>query len=484
VFHFWKKSKYQASRYNRIVIIPDGTLLFNQINGGLILLDDIQAKNYHEIINGMPYRDKDFYQYLKEEKFIIPVGYDEREEIQKRWNEVTSSSAKKALTIVPTDRCNLGCGYCYEDKRDWANMSEEVQSKIKVFVEEYLTATPSLKFSVVWFGGEPTLHLKAIENLSAFFIEICDLLGIEYDPFMVTNGTTLTDHVVDRLEKCKIKGVQITVDGLQEEHDASRPYLRDLSPHQMNEAQKLQRKKIDPSFEFNILNQPTKPRSSFTEIMQAVRRLRERGFFIKLRANVDFHNRESVKKLFQLIRSEGLCEKHESGGMVRVYSHPIFEGCSGCSLNSMSKEQHAQFESELVEEDPEYFKWREGSLVFTGSTCTANMDFQFIINQNGKLVKCWHHATDNDYAIGTVDDLEFARKGSRGMDPLRFDPLEDTECRECPVLPICMGGCKSNNQFSQLGYNGKHEMGCNDARYSLDAKIVRLYNRTLKQSEE
>lgn len=470
--------KYVSSRYNNLVESPDGngTILFNQISGAMIVLDDENLKQYNEIISGKA-KHKSLRNYLIEKKFLISSEHDELDFIGKQWKKVTTDTLNKCLTIVPTDRCNLGCHYCYEEKRSWVIMSDETQEKLKKFADVYVNSTPTERLSVIWFGGEATLHMKAVENLSKHFIALCKEKGIVYDPFMVTNGTTLTDYMIERLERCEIKSLQITVDGLQEDHDLSRPYLRDLKLEQMNPAQVEQRKKIEPNFGLlPVINQnPPKPKSSFNEIMTAIRKIHKKGFKVKLRANVSFVNKESVKKLFFQLKEEGLLTRDASGGIVLAYSHPIFDGCGGSTLDSMSKKQHADYEEELMKEIPEVVIWKEGRMGFTGETCTANKDFQFVINQNGLIVKCWHHATDDKFIIGNIDNLDLARYGTSSVDQLKFDPLEDDECRTCSVLPLCMGGCKANNQFPEKGYKGSHDVGCSTARYSLNEKIVRLY---------
>jgi uncharacterized protein len=459
----------RVSSYNVTAPCPDGGhILYNQMSGAMLVLSDARLAEYEA--GGWRAGDSGLRRALARGQFAVKEGVDERDAIREQWERVVGAPQMKALTIVPTDRCNLGCGYCYEEKADWDRMSDETIVLVRRFAERLVDATPTRQLAVTWFGGEPTLHMRCVEDLSRFFIGLCADRGIAYAPFMVTNGTTLTPRVIERLRGCAIRRVQVTVDGVQPDHDARRPFLRDVVAG--NEAQRAQRAKIG----LPILGQaPERPRSSFVEIMAAVRRLREAGFEVKLRMNVDRGNREGVRRLFRDLGAEGLLGRHPSGGVVLAYSSPIFEGCGGCSPTQMTRGEHAAFEAELRAEGLARDTWRFANLRFTGVTCTANMGYDFVINQRGNLSKCWHHATDNRHVIGTVADLGLAERGSRAVDALRFSPLDDPECRECPVLPVCMGGCKANNQFPERGYEGTHDMGCHAARYTMPEHVVALY---------
>jgi uncharacterized protein len=38
-----------------------------------------------------------------------------------------------------------------------------------------------------------------------------------------------------------------------------------------------------------------------------------------------------------------------------------------------------------------------------------------------------------------ADDIDFSHPNF--TDLFRFDPFDDSSCRECSLLPICLGGC-------------------------------------------
>lgn len=486
---FKRAEQYEVSRYNTLVKCDDGWLLHSQMKGTLILLDDAKANIYHRIVEGdFSEVTPGFFKILEAGGYLKKVGYDEREKIGEFWEKNVNSPVAKALTIVTTDRCNLGCTYCYEAKSEWRMMSDDVQTQLETFIEAYLTSTPTKSLGITWFGGEPTLNMKCIERISAFVDNICKELDIPWEPFIITNGTTLTGNVINRLMNCKLKGLQITLDGIKEDHDAMRPYLASMKIEDMNKFQIEQRRKSNPNFGLlPVIGQspkPEMPRSSFDDIIRNVQNCYDAGLQVSLRVNVDKINKNRVEMLYQMISDRGWMQANEKGGIVRVYTNAIFDGCSGSGCNQMTKEEHAKFELSLnswsQKRSAEAYR---KSLRFTGDTCTANKNFQFVINPSGAIIKCWHHSTDDSHSIGHISDLKFATEGSKGRDKYEFNPMLDKECYECSVLPMCMGGCKANNRFVEEGYNGRHDMGCISARWTLPQEILQLYKLT-KQTKE
>lgn len=490
MFEFLNRNKnFELSLYNDLIKYEDKYLLFNQISGMLIMINEKNAQEYKRIEAGdFKKISKSLVKTLIKGGFLKKKGVEEREELRDIWEKNVNSTLHKSLTIVTTDRCNLGCTYCYEKKTEWRMLNEEVQEQLKKFTYEYLSSTKTKFFRVTWFGGEPTLNMQCIENLTQYFDKICKELNIPWVPHIITNGTTLNKNVVSRLKACKINALQITVDGIKEEHDAKRPYLSSMKIEDMNEYQIEQRKKIQPSLPLlNVIGQSPKPektRSSFDDIVNNIKNCYDEGIKVSLRINVDKSNKESAIKLYNLIKSKGWTIESENGGLVSIYTHPIFDGCGGSSADQMTRKEFSEYELEITSKMSENENSVRKSMTFTGDTCTANKNFQFVINPSGKIVKCWHHSTDDSYACGSIYDLELARKGASHIDKYKFNPFDDQECYNCHVLPLCMGGCKANNQFPEKGYSGTHDIGCVSLRWTLPEDIKNLYEVSKKERKE
>ena len=74
------------------------------------------------------------------------------------------------IIILPTEKCNFKCIYCYEEFNN-GKMSIQKVNQLIDFVQKKLKDKKSLR--VEWFGGEPLIEIDLIEELSSKFMEIC-----------------------------------------------------------------------------------------------------------------------------------------------------------------------------------------------------------------------------------------------------------------------------------------------------------------------
>lgn len=468
----------KLSVYNKLVESDDGTLLFNLVSGSLVVLRDRTLKAYRKLEAG-DFSNQSFCDKLTELGYIVPPE-DERIAMRAEYERQTLDFRKKYLYVTVTDRCNLGCHYCYEDKNQWLKMTDQTQAEVEDFAVRFIEGTPTDSFGVAWYGGEPLMHTPAVVRLSRFFRQLCEKHDVYFYQMMITNGTMLTEHVAEQVVDLGIDFFQITVDGWKEDHDQSRPYLVDLTADQMSPVQIAQREKM---MSLPILGQsPPRPkaRSSYDAIMKGIDRLVGRGGIVSLRMNVNAETITRCTMLLDDLYERGYFTKNDKGGYVYAYAHPIFEGCdSGCgNYETMSKEHFAKEVHRLREwywsKGIEYFDHRN-QMKFTGETCTANKKYEYVVNPDGTLTKCTHHVGNPNFVIGHVRDLD-PNTASNGFDS--FNPFDDEECANCEVLPICMGGCKSNNK---VGQNKKYDAGCVTTRFALAEEVRLLYQAKLKE---
>lgn len=123
------------------------------------------------------------------------------------------------MQVGITGQCNLRCIHCYDDAETHYHMGfQDCKKVIRAFLD-YCSRFE--RMPVIWLtGGEPTLHPQ--------FWDILDY--IEESPSspcyaaILTNGTTMTEEMVHRLEKYSMRiDVQISFDGATSEiHDAVR----------------------------------------------------------------------------------------------------------------------------------------------------------------------------------------------------------------------------------------------------------------------
>ncbi|MEJ5208148.1 radical SAM protein [Denitratimonas sp. CY0512] len=123
------------------------------------------------------------------------------------------------LIILPTEKCNFRCTYCYEDFKI-GKMSAEVVSGIKNLIRNRITSLKRLHLS--WFGGEPLLAKSILFDISEFAAKLSRDNKVSFNGGLTTNGYLLDKETLDRLVKCGQNHFQITLDGDVDIHDTRR----------------------------------------------------------------------------------------------------------------------------------------------------------------------------------------------------------------------------------------------------------------------
>lgn len=130
----------------------------------------------------------------------------------------------RIMYIVPTDRCNLKCKYCYiensfDSSHRYTSMKKGTLEKgVDLFFKESRPDGAESR-KIIFYGGEPLLCEKLV------------VAGFEYirnhaqsrntEVHLITNGTLLTDSTIQSIRNCEIN-VAISMDGPPEVHDSVR----------------------------------------------------------------------------------------------------------------------------------------------------------------------------------------------------------------------------------------------------------------------
>jgi radical SAM protein with 4Fe4S-binding SPASM domain len=110
------------------------------------------------------------------------------------------------LELQITDRCNLRCRHCYIGEQTGNELSA---GRVRTVLNEF---EEMQGLRVLLTGGEPLLHSR--------FDEINEMLsGRSLHTVLFTNGKLLTPA---RLKKLTVHEIQLSIDGMEEGHDALR----------------------------------------------------------------------------------------------------------------------------------------------------------------------------------------------------------------------------------------------------------------------
>lgn len=419
--------KLKESKYNYIFddLGKDNVILYNSRTGALATLREIQYNQLRQFLDsGKEIKDKEFTNSLLKCGFLIPNEIDENYMIKRHLMVNRYNTKRFSLTIAPTMSCNFKCIYCFEKGHTGQGVMDDFTiDNLIVFLQARLNGVETLHIS--WFGGEPLLAMPVIEKLSQKMISLCITKNIEYSASIITNGYLYKPKIAERLKELKVKKVQITLDGPKETHDNRRP-LVDGKP-------------------------------TFDTIVENL--INTKGIIpVDIRINVDENNLEELNNYVQFFI------KHDLLNSVSPYLGLVlpFDGAYDKN-NCLTLENFSQFnlQSLISNNVPLQSMYP----VPRGNYCAADFCNGWIIDHVGNVYKCWSEIGISERSIGNINnEVYFLEKTDILKEFLDFDPTKDERCKDCKVLPICMGGCPHNRLFGQDR--------CSDRLYNIQQYII------------
>lgn len=128
------------------------------------------------------------------------------------------------VTILTTYGCNLGCVYCFqENTRSTVKMNPRIQEQVLGWLKRRMERLGYQRIYINYYGGEPLLNPGAIECISSEMKKWCASKGLGFSFGIQTNGYLLTLPKVEEFKKIGLRRVRVSLDGVKEDHDRSRP---------------------------------------------------------------------------------------------------------------------------------------------------------------------------------------------------------------------------------------------------------------------
>lgn len=393
--------KYKASRYNWIVQMEEGTILYNSLLGSIMYIQECS----------------DRYQFLKdcnrvlseeecEERFlkmglIVPYHVDEEFELVKRYKQEVSKD-ELFLIILPTEQCNFRCVYCYE-LFERTFLDEKSVKGIKEFVENNISRFSALKVS--WFGGEPLMALNIVEELSHSFIQVCKSQKKPYYSSITTNGYLLDENIWSKLKECHILDLQLTIDGLEQTHDQQRVLCSG--------------------------------KGSWNTIINNLRYFRD---YVKTNL-IHIMVRTNITQQIYDIRNEYICFLQKEFGQDRRFHFFFHLAMDWGNIRDQrilkqfcSAEEYYEM-LELASEKRLPMPIYRSFLRPFSRICFAAKTNAFVFTSEGAVRKCTQRLDDNENYIGRVESFS-------GVHDNNWDfaekPMNEV-CRNCRKEPLCMG---------------------------------------------
>lgn len=148
--------------------------------------------------------------------FDVKSGRMKIAEFRRSWVSMMRKSyyPLRDLFWEATLRCNAYCAFC--GSRCGDTVSEELSTEeILAAFRSVAEAYDARQIMINVTGGEPLLRKDLFEVMTA-----CSAMGFSWG--MVSNGMLITESVVEKLRSAGMKTISVSLDGLEETHDALR----------------------------------------------------------------------------------------------------------------------------------------------------------------------------------------------------------------------------------------------------------------------
>lgn len=362
-------------------------------------------------------------------------------------NSKAVNNSSKKLFLHVAHNCNLRCPYCYAEGGDYGRNKQMMSLTTALDSIKYIMEKePYLKeISIDFFGGEPLLNYKVIEQ----FIESIEIQypNVKFKYGIVTNGTIMNDKIKNILKSHKFH-VMITIDGPKEFHDLQRIY--------------------------------SDGKGSFDELCKNLPDFKECADYLCARVVYSKKNND-LYKIFKYI--------YEEMGIYDISYRPVMTDLTEYKLD----EQSENFAIKSLLECFDYFLDKK----LNGKKIESKFFSEQILNlmnrkikksfcdfgnfmsitPEGNMYPCTHFVYNEKFEIGNI----YKNNENTGVlnNCIKSSCAKYEPCKSCWVLGLCSGGCKGSAAF----YN-KDNLFINDEYCKTRMAVVEKAIRTIAKNYE
>lgn len=320
------------------------------------------------------------------------------------------STSIRNLKIQLGLSCNYSCTYC--SQRFVPNAPETNPSFVNKFVENMKSWCTSEPQQIEFWGGEPFVYWKTLKPLA-------ELLREKYPKakfLIITNGSILTDEIIDWIEKLDISiGIS---------HDGPGQFVRGPDPFEDPEQKKIILKlfnKRPDKVSFNsMINKHNMDRKKIQEFFQNL--LGTDQFSIGEGGFIDAYDEGGIET--------SLATHDDHIALRKITAHQI-RGSKNHKFNVVNKRMNEWFESILSQRSAEVL----------GQKCGMDREDIISVDLRGNVLTCQNVSAvstapnGRSHLIGHVSNMDKVKLRTATHWSFR------EECVNCPVLQVCKGSC-------------------------------------------
>ena len=392
--------RYRLMTYVVQQPVTDGLLLYHTLTCSMVLLQPDEAA------------DLTAQRELIDRWFLVPEDHDDRKLCRqvRQMVALLKPAAKTISTyiILPTTGCNARCFYCFEQGAKPVTMTTETASRVVRYIVAH---RGNEEVTLRWFGGEPLVNAKIIDQICAELRE----QGVPFRSEMTTNGYLMDADMVQRARDLwQLQHVVITIDGTEQTYNQVKSYV------------------------YRGVN-------AFERVLQNIGLLTAAGIRVLIRLNVDMYNIGEMGELVELLHQRFGTNAHLS-----VSSFVLYGGERSTEDNATLFAQRMQLEQQIAQCGYRFRRRLQNDIKV--NCCWADDNGEsVIIVPDGHLGKC-EHCIDREF-FGHIDSEERDEAIIRKFKEHRAD-IE--ACATCFYYPQCIRLVMCEKYFCSPEYQQEH----------------------------
>lgn len=392
----------KKSIYNIEEIKDNELLIFNTFSKSVALfVGDVKEKYLNDQINDI---DESILKEMKQQGFVVDNSVDEYNIIKEKYLEIINSNNILYITIIGTYGCNFRCPYCFEGSEVKNNFSIIDFSVLEKFAKNNFKNYKMVH--VTWFGGEPLLLIKQMNQFSKVVKSLQEEYNFKYTSGIATNGYLMKKDIFDDLvHNCNVYSYQVTIDGYKNSHNKTRKLVNG-----------------DGTYDVIINN--------FKEFIHYIKN-EDVKIYLTLRVNLLNNKLNEVKELLDSFTEE---EKQ--------YFEIYFRNVYNTSEFNISNENRDNLEDFYKLAKDNHFNINFGNFVKFYHCEGAGGKSQIQILPDLSVWKCINNPEYKDACIGKVlENGDLQLDESKIQKWISKNVYDDEKCKDCKYLPLCWGGC-------------------------------------------
>lgn len=345
------------------------------------------------------------------------------------------------LCLNVAHACNMRCRYCFAGV-DAAYGGPPLLMEVDIAhraIDFLVEASGDMPYCyVIFFGGEPLLNFEVIRSTIQYARQKHQDGRKRFHFGMTTNGTLLTDQVVEYLH-CENVEVMVSIDGPQKSHDLMRRFQDGSGTYQSVVAglSRLAEKR------------PVKVRATFTcktlNLVETVCSLLDLGVFGVELCPVEGDNEEYALTIHDM--DQVRAEYEELAGM---FVDSVLKGKAFSHLGLL--------------------RWLERVDQGTKGLLACGAGTTYVaVDPVGDIYLCHRFVGQENYKLGNLGEGIDPEKRRRFLEKAWVDHRED--CRKCWARYLCGGICYHESIFRHNDLGKAYDLYCAFVKLGLETAM-------------